>query len=197
MTVIYSEPVILVNSSGSPRLNIVVGTTNRPATYVSGSGSDNFTFQYTIVAGENDTDGISIGADALVLPSGSTIQDSAGNDAALTHNAVSNNQEFKVDTTAPAVDNFTMSDTALKIGDNATVTLIFSEQICPVTDSCAIGFNNSDIDVPDVTGTSTDTGTLSTLATHDNVSWTGTFIPTDNIEDNTSCLLYTSPSPRD
>ena len=179
----FSETVL--KESASLTYKIVVGSDNETATYSLGDNSDNLTFQYTIQAGDNDADGISIDQNNII----GTITDLAGNIASdVTINALTDNSSYKVDTTAPSVDNFTMSDTALKIGDNATVTLIFSEQICPVTDSCATGFNNSDIDVPDVTGTFTDTGSLSTLTTDDNVTWTGIFIPTDNIEDNTSVL---------
>ena len=74
-----------------------------------------------------------------------------------------------------------MSDTALKIGDNATVTFVFSEQICPETDSCAVEFTNSDITAPN--------GSLSTLATSDNTTWTGTFVPTDDVQLDDSNVL--------
>ena len=36
---------------------------------------------------------------------------------------------FTIDTTAPTVSSFTMSDTALEIGDTATVTIVFSEAV--------------------------------------------------------------------
>ena len=83
MTVNFSETVILDNTGGPPVLTIVVGSTARPTTFISGSNSDNLTFRYTIQAGENDTDGISISADALELPSGSTLKDSSGNLASV------------------------------------------------------------------------------------------------------------------
>ena len=130
VTATFSETV---NVSGAPTITLFVGSDNRTASYASGHGSDDLVFQYTIQAtgtsGENDSDGISIGANALALNSG-TISDPAGNDGTLTHIAVSDNSSYKVDTTAPSVDNFTMSDTELKIGDNATVTLKFSEPVC-------------------------------------------------------------------
>jgi hypothetical protein len=45
---------------GTPYLNMTIGPTTRSATYVSGSGSATLLFQYTTVAGDNDSDGISI-----------------------------------------------------------------------------------------------------------------------------------------
>ena len=138
------------------------------------------TFLYTIQAGENDTDGISISANALELPTNTTLKDSTGNIASLTHDAVTHNAEYKVDTTTPSVNSFTMSDTEIKIGDTPTVTLAFSEAV--------IGFSSS----ADITIASLDNGTasgsLSTMSSTDNESWTGTFTPTSNIEDATNTL---------
>ncbi|HJO84993.1 MAG TPA: Ig-like domain-containing protein, partial [Candidatus Thalassarchaeaceae archaeon] len=118
----------IVIRTGSPQLTIVVGSTERTATYTSGSGSTSLVFQYTIQAGETDDNGISIGADVLALNSG-TIRDRPGHNATLTHSAVSANTSYKVDTTAPTVDNFTISDSLLTIGETATVDLVFSEAV--------------------------------------------------------------------
>jgi hypothetical protein len=63
-------------------------------------------FQYTIQAGDTDSDGISIRANVLALNSG-TISDASGNNATLAHSSVANNLSFKVDTTAPTVTSFT------------------------------------------------------------------------------------------
>ena len=130
MTVTFSE-ISLV--TGTPQLTLAVGDENQPANYTSsGSGDATKVFKYTIQAGDNDTNGISIRADALALDNG-TIMDLAENNAILTHIAVSDNNSYMVDTEAPSVDNFTLSDTALKSGDNATVTLVFSEAVCTVS----------------------------------------------------------------
>jgi hypothetical protein len=60
----------------------------------------------------------------------------------------------------------TMSDTALKVGETATVTVTFSEAV--------LGFNNGDMTV--------EGGTLSPLTTTDNIVWTATFTPNINLE---------------
>ena len=95
VTATFSESVIVDNASGTPTLTLVVGGTNRTATYTSGSGNPPLVFQYTIQSGETDADGISIGANTLALNSG-TIKDAAGNDATITHSAVDNNSKFQV-----------------------------------------------------------------------------------------------------
>ncbi len=110
VTATFSESVIVTdddgigvdNASGTPTLTIVVGSTNRTATYVSGSASTALVFQYTIQSGENDTNGISIGADSLALNSG-TIRDASGNYATITHSSVAANSSYKVDTAVPTV----------------------------------------------------------------------------------------------
>ena len=129
VTATFSEAVIVDNSSSNPTITLAVGSDNRTATYTSGDNSTPLVFRYTLQSGDNDTNGISIRENVLALNSG-TIRDEALNDATdLTHDAVPDNSSVKVDTTAPSVDNFTMSDTELKIGDNATVTLEFSEAV--------------------------------------------------------------------
>ena len=85
-----------VTVTGSPQLTIVIGSTNRAATYTTGSGSTALIFQYTTVNGDSeDINGISIVANALALNSG-TIKDAAGNDATITHSAVADNSNYRV-----------------------------------------------------------------------------------------------------
>ena len=78
-----------------------------------------------------------------------------------------------VDTTPPTVDSFTISDSQLKIGDTATVTLTFSE---------AVSNFNSDDDI------TVQNGTLTQMTSSDNTTWTGTFTPTNDIEDLSNVL---------
>lgn len=61
-TVNWDNPM---NVTGSPQLSVVIGATTRQATYVSGHGTNALVFQYTVVLGEFDTDGITVGTLAL------------------------------------------------------------------------------------------------------------------------------------
>ncbi|MEC8871875.1 MAG: Ig-like domain-containing protein, partial [Pseudomonadota bacterium] len=176
VTVTFSENVPVTDT---PQLTLAVGDDNQTATYASGSGSAPLVFTYTIQAGDNDTDGISIRANALALNSG-TISDLAGNNATLTHSAVSDNNSYMVDTDAPRVDNFTLSDMALKVGDNATVNLGFSETV--------IEFIAADINLDNATGT------LPSMTSSDNITWAGTFTPTANREVASNTLSLTANS---
>jgi hypothetical protein len=78
--------------TGTPTLNINIGGTPVSATYVSGTGTQTLVFSYTILAGQNDADGISISADSLALADG-TLLDAAGNPATLTHTALTANTD--------------------------------------------------------------------------------------------------------
>jgi hypothetical protein len=170
VTATFSENVSV---TGTPQLPLVVGSNNRTSTYASGTGNTPLVFQYTIQAGDNDTNGISIGTNVLALNSG-TIRDAAGNNATLTHSAVSANTSYKVDTTAPSANTFTLSDMALKVGETATVTLVFSEAV-------ASSFSSDD----DITHPN---GALPAMTSSDNITWTGTFTPTANTADASNTL---------
>ena len=125
VTATFSENVSV---AGTPQLTLAVGGTNPTATYTSGSGGTALVFTYTIQAGDNDTDGISIGANALALDSGS-ISDGANN-ATLTHSAESANSSYLVDATAPtatwsaATDDVGTVTGALTSGDTTDDTAL-------------------------------------------------------------------------
>jgi len=177
VTATFSENVPV---TGTPQLTLVVGSVNQPAPYASGDNSTTLVFQYTIQSGDNDTNGISIGENALDL-SGGTIRDPAGNNATLTHSSVDNNSSYMVDTTAPTVDNFTISDTKLLVGETMRVDLGFSEKV--------IEFIAADINLDNATGT-----LPLMISSDDNRTWFGTFTPTADREVVSNTLSLTTSS---
>jgi len=56
-TITYSS---VVNVSGTPRLQLTIGTHTRYADYISGSGTNTLLFRYIVVAGDSAAEGISI-----------------------------------------------------------------------------------------------------------------------------------------
>jgi len=68
--------------------------------------------------------------------------------------------------------NTTSTDSALKPGDNATLTLVFSEKVKE--------FSNADLTVPN--------GTLTAMTSSDNITWTGNLTPSDDIADITNSI---------
>ena len=132
ITVTFDEAVTV---TGSPQLTLDVGGTDRVAGLESSDGP-NAAFSYTVQDGESDTDGVSIGADAVSL-NGGTIKDGADNDADLTHGAVAASASHKVDgsdTTNPAISaiRFTSdpgADDHYGLGDVIEATVTFDEDV--------------------------------------------------------------------
>ena len=127
------------------------------------TSSDNITWTGTFTPSSDVEDATN------VLTLATSYTDTAGNAPAST----STTANYTVDTTAATVAAFTVSDTALKIGDTATVTLQFSEAVS--------GFSSDD----DVT---VQNGSLATMTTTDNITWTGTFTPSSDVEDATNVM---------
>jgi hypothetical protein len=131
VTVTMSEAVTV---TGTPQLALNIGGTTVQANYASGSGGNTLVFNYTILAGQTDANGIALGANALSL-NGGTITDAAGNAATLTAAAVTDNASYKVDTTAPTVSSEAITSAAgiqnstLNAGDVASVTVTMSEAV--------------------------------------------------------------------
>ena len=106
-TVAFDDDVTV---TGAPRLTLGVGTpvlvllgiADRHADYVTGSGTAQLVFQYMVVAGDNDPDGVSIAADSLSLNGGSIVAGD-GRAASLLHEEVAAQSGHRVDTVAPSV----------------------------------------------------------------------------------------------
>ena len=143
VTATFSENVSV---TGTPQLTLLVGTTDRTATYTSGSGGTTLVFQYTIQAGETDSDGISIRANVLALNSG-TISDASGNNATLAHSSVANNLSFMVDTTAPtlaqvtAVAPLTSLTPTYTFSSNEAGTITYAGECSSTTTSASVDNN--------------------------------------------------------
>ena len=75
-TLTLSHTARVNTTAGTPRLALTVGTETRHASYVSGSGSTNLVFSYTVQAGDIDADGVAV-ANAIDL-NGGAIADTTG-----------------------------------------------------------------------------------------------------------------------
>ncbi len=132
ITVTMDEATLVDTTGGTPRVALNVGGSTVYADYVSGSGTASLIFQYTILAGQSDANGISLGANALQA-NGGTLRDAAGNAATLTHGAVTDNASYLVDTTAPAVSSVGITGASgaqsntLNAGDVVSVTVTMNE----------------------------------------------------------------------
>ena len=93
--VIFSEVIVV---TGTPTLDVTIGANTRTFTYSSKGYADAgfAVFEYTVVAADSDTDGISVPANSLDVPSGASIKDRSGNDAVVTHAALPAQADHKV-----------------------------------------------------------------------------------------------------
>lgn len=119
ISVNMSEAILV---TGTPRLALNIGGSTVQANYASGSGSATLVFSYTILAGQTDTNGISVAADSITL-NGGTLKDAAGNPVTLTHALVADNSGYQVDAVVPVVstpDLDAASDKGASSTDNIT-----------------------------------------------------------------------------
>ncbi|MFV3370633.1 DUF4347 domain-containing protein [Pseudomonas sp. NY15435] len=145
--VVNASEAVVVN--GVPRLALDIGGHTAFANYVAGSGTSTLVFQYTVQAGDNDADGISIGA---LSANGATLRDGAGNDMNLTLNNVGGTSAVIVDTVAPTPSAIVTLDPSPTNAGSVRYTVTFSEGV-------------SGVDLSDFTlvGTGTAAGSLSDL----------------------------------
>ena len=173
VTITFSHPVTV---TGTPKLTLETGTTDQTIDYVSGSGTNTLSFNYTVQSGDNSTDLDYVATNSLVL-NGGTIRNS-GLDAILTlpspgaAGSLGANKSIIIDNIAPTAT-VVLDDPALKAGETATVTITFSEAVT--------GFANADLAIPN--------GTLTAVASTDgNITFTATFTPTADTEDATNAV---------
>ena len=117
-TVTFGEAVTV---TGTPQIEMQVGGAPRTADYASGGGSTDLVFSYTVVEGDEDTDGVAVEAGTIAL-NGGTIQ-MGTTDAARTHEAEAANPAHKVDGIRPI---FESAETSV---DGTTFFITFSEPI--------------------------------------------------------------------
>ena len=110
-TVTFDETVVVTRT---PRMRLRVGSRNRTAGYLRGSGAAALVFSYEVALGDEDTDGVSIAAGRIDL-NGGTIKDEADNDAVLDHEAVAPQAGHKVDGVNPALSSASVNGAALTL----------------------------------------------------------------------------------
>ena len=111
----FDGPVV---ATGRPRLMLQIGDRARPAVFRFG-WANRLDFRYVVQASDRDDDGISIPANSLSLNGGS-IEGVGGNDADLSHDAVPDNPERKVNGSSASpltVDQVSVVNRPLSGGD--------------------------------------------------------------------------------
>jgi hypothetical protein len=127
-TVHFSEAVTIDTTGGTPRIALIIGATTVYATYQSGSGTSDLVFRYVIADGDQDFNGITVGA---LNTNGGSMRDAAGNDATLTMNSVGSTASVNVDGTVPRIVDVSAStgDGGYKAGDTVSLTVTFNHAV--------------------------------------------------------------------
>jgi hypothetical protein len=121
VTVTFDE---VVTVTGTPKLQLDTGATDRNASYISGSGTTVLRFNYTVQAGDTSLD-LNTSSSAALTVTGASIRDAALNDATLTllstnGATLATNKALVIDTTAPTLTVTTPTD---NIDHQSTVDL--------------------------------------------------------------------------
>ncbi|OAQ38844.1 hypothetical protein A5893_12425 [Pedobacter psychrophilus] len=124
-TVNFSSNVTVGNT---PQLALGIGSSNKTATYSSGSGTSALTFTYVVASGDLDNNGIAIGTLGL---NGGTIRNDSNYDADLTLNGVASTVGVRVDGVAPTTVISSSAGTSGSTINNTPIpfTITFSESV--------------------------------------------------------------------
>lgn len=151
---VFDEPVTV---SGTPVLLLETGTTDRSASYISGSGSNTLVFSYIVSSGDTSGDLDYVATNSLTS---GTISDLVGNAAVLTlaspgaSGSLGSNKNIQIDTSSATVS-FSQSSISVNEADGTgSVTVSLSSA---TTGSITVDYTIT-------TGTASGSGTDFTLA---------------------------------
>jgi hypothetical protein len=165
--VTFSENVVVNGLPPTLRLNSVPNTATRFATYATGSGSNTLLFRYVVQDGDTSPDLDYFDNASLIVAAGSSVRDTAGNDADLTLavpgavNSIGFLNDVVIDTLPPSVVTFTSNtlNGSYKAGQQVRINATLSEPIA----------TGRTFDV------TLDTGAIVTLATNGTTTASGVY----------------------
>ncbi|GAB6110157.1 Ig-like domain-containing protein [Fusibacter bizertensis] len=163
-TVNFSEAILVNQAGGTPYISITLntgGTVN--AAYISGSSTSALVFRYTVQSGNNDANGITVGAS--ITANSDTLKDASGNNAILTLNSVGATTSVFVDALAPTVNTLSPADNATNVGINSDLVITFDENVAKGTGNIVIKktSDNSTVETIDVTSIQVTGGGTATI----------------------------------
>ncbi|WP_268224462.1 MBG domain-containing protein [Sinomicrobium oceani] len=121
-TVNFDKNVDVNTSGGAPRLSIIIGASTQYANYLSGSGTSSLVYRYTVQSGDQDNDGITVGA---LETNGGTIQN--GNvDADLTLQNVGSTSDIRIDAVVPSGYSVSIDQAQINISNTSAVSFTFA-----------------------------------------------------------------------
>jgi hypothetical protein len=118
-----------VDVTGTPQLTFALGGGSEVAGYISGTGTAALVFEYTVQAGDDDPNGISVLANSLALNGGTINADDDATPADLDHDAVATDSEHKVDTVVPQISAYSPMDGATGVLTTTNFVMTFTEDV--------------------------------------------------------------------
>ena len=121
---------------GTPSIPVTVGVAVKNATYVSGTGTSALVFRYTVIANDQDVDGIAVGS-SIALNGGTIKKASSTEDLNLQLNNVGITTAVLVDAVAPTVVSINRQTPsgALTNASSLIYRVTFSEAVAGVSTS--------------------------------------------------------------
>ncbi|MFD2641623.1 DUF4347 domain-containing protein [Pseudomonas japonica] len=131
----FDNNVVVDLTGGRPTLLLETGAIDRDAVYVSGSGTTQLTFRYTVQAGDVSGDLDYASTTGLSL-NGAVLQSTQGYAAILTlptlggASSLAGQQAIVIDGVAPSIGNIVLpGDASYRLGQNLDFTVNFSEVV--------------------------------------------------------------------
>ena len=116
-TVTFDRTLRLDTDNGTPSLTLTIGNGTGEAACALATDTKKLECTYTVAGDDEDTDGVSVGADPLALNGGRIhgIHGATGGDAELTHAALGSDGRHKVDGVRPTPANASVNGIALTL----------------------------------------------------------------------------------
>ena len=145
----FSEAVTV---TGTPQITLDIGGATTTANYSApGATTTQLSFTYTVAAGDEDTDGIAVVANSLLLNGGSIHAVEGNTPATLTHDALQST-DHRVDGIAPTVTVGGETRTYVPPDRQFSVAFYFSEKVYGITDQGIVVTNGAAHDVIALSG---------------------------------------------
>ena len=130
-SVLFNESLRVTPQAGTgqvPRIALVIGSTTQYATYVAGTETPTIVFDYTVQAGDLDSNGIVVST--VISLNGAKITDIAGNNIPLTFATPPTNGVL-VDGVTPTVTRFstTKANGRYTVGESISIVATMSEMV--------------------------------------------------------------------
>lgn len=130
-TVTYSEAVTVDTTHGVPYIALTLGAGSTvQAGYLAGSGTNVLTFRYTVTAGDQDADGITVASNITL--SGGAVRDAAGNDAVTTGIPFGSTTGVLLDAAAPSVSSISLMGASTTNASSVDYAVLFSKAVTGV-----------------------------------------------------------------